>query len=97
MERIVLGTNGDRIKLSLGFVIHIATTIIAITLAYASLRSDLNIALKEAQQGAIVLEQQRELINTIKFQQGVTQQMLNDFRIMYERDMSRYIRETPSK
>jgi hypothetical protein len=85
------------IKVSWSWAYQLVATIVAIALAYASLRSDLDITKRETHETAVTIEKTKEDVNTLKMNQSVTQQMLSDFRMTYERDMARYIRETPNR
>lgn len=86
-----------KVSVSYSWAYQLIATLIGIILAYASLRNDLNTALKEAHETSMIAEKTREEVNLLKYNQGITQQMLSDFRVTYERDMSRYIRETPTR
>lgn len=92
-----IGANGRRIGVPWSILVHVATTLIALSMAWGAI----GVKLDQATARIAILEQQRTadtvLMQDLRQQLASATQKLTDLYADYERDMNRYVRDAADK
>lgn len=85
------------IRVTWGFIVQLVVIVVGMGVGYQAIRSDLQSALREAEVNAKEMKEQRAILNTLQIQIGIMSQQQADFRLTYERDFEKYIREPKTR
>lgn len=95
MEPVI--TEKSVVKLTISSWFHVVVILATIVGIYFAIRNDVSLAIAQSNQNAQDLKAAQQSIVDMRMDVRAVKDNVDWFRQQYERDMSRYIRNTPEK